>query len=129
MSPLHYFPFHQLICTTHLRLCVPIENCSHNIDLLNIYRDTICTPEMLLEVRLLFSVCSFWQFNTIGDKDPLPPPTPTNPAHHLPLPHPDIVFSSATQQDALRVKILARLYQEGSNAEEPLNIPLSDYSR
>lgn len=31
-------------------------------------------------------------------------------------------------QEKLRSKILLRLEQEGSSADEPLNIPLSDYS-
>lgn len=33
------------------------------------------------------------------------------------------------QQEKLRTKILTRLSKEGSSADEPLNIPLSDYSR
>lgn len=32
-------------------------------------------------------------------------------------------------QERLRTKIINRLNQEGSNADEPLNILLSDYSR
>lgn len=32
------------------------------------------------------------------------------------------------KQEALRLKIIARLNSEGSNAEVPLNVPLSDYS-
>ncbi|XP_073832564.1 nna1 carboxypeptidase isoform X9 [Musca autumnalis] len=32
------------------------------------------------------------------------------------------------QQESLRLKIIERLLKEGSSAEEPINIPLSDYS-
>lgn len=32
-------------------------------------------------------------------------------------------------QEKLRTKILTRLSKEGSSADEPTNIPLSDYSR
>lgn len=38
-------------------------------------------------------------------------------------------FSLFILQEKLRMKILTRLSKEGSSADEPLNIPLSDYSR
>lgn len=38
-------------------------------------------------------------------------------------------LANLTRQERLRNKIIARLAKEGSNAEEPINIDLTDYSR
>ncbi|XP_043660578.1 uncharacterized protein LOC122624884 isoform X6 [Drosophila teissieri] len=40
----------------------------------------------------------------------------------------DQILNLLKQQDRLRSKIIERLMREGSSADEPLNIPLSDYS-
>ncbi|KAM7348742.1 nna1 carboxypeptidase isoform 3-T3 [Cochliomyia hominivorax] len=38
------------------------------------------------------------------------------------------ILQFLSQQECLRLKIIERLLKEGSSAEEPINIPLSDYS-
>ncbi|XP_016949170.1 cytosolic carboxypeptidase Nna1 isoform X7 [Drosophila biarmipes] len=42
--------------------------------------------------------------------------------------NPNKILNLLKQQDRLRSKIIERLMREGSSADEPLNIPLSDYS-
>lgn len=39
------------------------------------------------------------------------------------------IISVLSFQEKLRMKIIERLTKEGSNADEPTNIPLSDYTR
>lgn len=39
------------------------------------------------------------------------------------------LINDVTRQERLRNKIIARLSKEGSSAEEPINIDLTDYSR
>lgn len=39
------------------------------------------------------------------------------------------MISVVVMKEKLRMKIITRLQQEGSNADEPTNIELSDYSR